>query len=212
MLIIGIAGRHGSGKDAVAEMAAERFELHGLNVETRALADNMKWALARLFWPTIEQYEAVVRMDEIKNSETARVSITDDDHEHSVTIRQFIQRGGSEMGRAIFGQDFWINQILSPDPADTQRRYFDVDVLLITDVRLDYEASRIRANDGIIWQVDRPGDDDDPHETEIPLFEKLVDTRIRNAGSLADLAVEVGMLVTAKAFEIKQSVHTSASS
>lgn len=110
------------------------------------------------------------------------------------TGRQYLQNFGN-YARRVFGESFWIDQVLPAGDWDV--RYPGVDVLAVTDVRYPNEAEAIRALEGEIWEVVRPGIESDGHASEQPLPSNLVDYRIANVGTLDDLSHSVARALRA---------------
>jgi hypothetical protein len=115
-----------------------------------------------------------------------------------LTGRQYLQNVGTE-ARKIFGDDFWVDQVL-PNPAkhdqsnwqdyvddDLEDLHPGIDWLLITDLRFENEAQRVLDLGGEVWHVSRVGTDSDGHASEIPLPKKYISREINNDGTLDDL-------------------------
>jgi hypothetical protein len=127
----------------------------------------------------------------------------------NITGRQYLQNLGTE-ARKVFGPDFWVDQVL-PQPSYIGRSHHpntgkvewgvkhlhgdDVDVLVITDLRFENEAQRIKALGGTIWEVLRPGTASDGHASEQKLPSDLIDREIINDGTLEDLEKVVRLMV-----------------
>lgn len=139
-----------------------------------------------------------------------------------ITGRMFLQRYGTEAHRGVFDDNFWVDALLpkpqlftadgamKPDwrnnfmeSADTLEELLEPGVpkhtfYVVTDVRFVNEAERIRELGGVIWEIDRPSEDDrDNHASEIPLPPELIDDTISNSGSFQDFEAEVGSILTA---------------
>jgi hypothetical protein len=84
----------------------------------------------------------------------------------SVTVREFLQRYGTEAHREVFGDSFWLDVI--------ERRMTELATgvvpwkIVVTDVRFDNEAALIRKHGGIVVEVYRPQvvDAGDTHASE----------------------------------------------
>lgn len=63
-------------------------------------------------------------------------------------VRQLLQRFGTEVGRELFGGDFWVNQLA--------RRVRDKSFVSITDVRFPNEGEWVRKRGLLIW-ISRAG-------------------------------------------------------
>jgi hypothetical protein len=210
--IVGINGLKQSGKGTSAsllrELADDRI------VYEIGFADKLKILASRLLgYEDRDPREAIARMDEAKLSwdigvrklspaESARFP----DVWEPVTQlsgRSFLQNLGNE-ARQLFGDNFWIDQVLPrplyhPDPETRTihagqalaERYPDVDVVVITDLRYENEAVRVKQLGGVVWEVVRPGVESDGHITEQPLPDVLIDHVLHNRGSLTNLRWEV---------------------
>jgi hypothetical protein len=101
--------------------------------------------------------------------------------------RVLLQRMGTEVGRNLFGQDFWVEQALAGIARDGGTRY------VFTDVRFPQEFDAIRARGGRLWRVMRPGVgpvNDHPSETALD-HHFTWDSLIDNDGTLDDLRERV---------------------
>lgn len=198
-MLIGLTGRAGSGKDTVYNT------LYALFNEVRpvvrlAFADNLKYsALAAFQDPQQDWLELAER---IKSDGTISVEIGED--KITVSGREFFQRYGTEAHRDLFGEDFWVDAILPPlEPLDFGPFLHSPEIYVVTDVRYDNEASRIREYGGFIWLIDRPGDEieESQHASEIPISEELIDYVIPNDGDLEDLKNNIAKTIIASLME-----------
>src|SRR3954469_23707179 len=109
-MIVALTGFKGSGKDTVA---AELIKNHGF--ERRSFADSLKRSAAALFNILPSEWEV------LKNDDTAYVSIGHKGEPEGLashmwsptrelTVREFLQRYGTESHRDIFGSMFWVDQ------------------------------------------------------------------------------------------------------
>lgn len=130
-------------------------------------------------------------------------------HAHDLTGRENLQYVGTEVGRELFGEDFWIDQVL-PDPAviaanhgfagadlhkaadvALRNRFPDVDVLCITDLRFENEALRVLSLGGQVWEVTGRAEYSGEHASEHPLPRAVVSQYIDNSGDLMYLEGQV---------------------
>lgn len=216
MHLIGVNGFKRSGKGTVANIVADRAYASPTTVAQVGFADKLKILGARtLGFTDLSDAECIALMDEAKESwaiSVAKNVTVHDGPKHSpgrlspgwvttepvtlLTGREYLQNIGNE-ARQIFGDTFWIDMVL-PDPVAVEgwpseratlleRHYPNLDVLLITDLRYQNEAERVKALGGVVWEVLRPGTNSDGHASEIPLPRELVDYQINNDGSLSDL-------------------------
>lgn len=152
MMLLGLCGLKGSGKDTVGAYLVKE---HGF--ERKSFADKLKESVAALF--DVEPWE----IEQWKNDPGAYACILSVKGEVTpgLTIRQFLQRYGTEAHRDVFGQDFWVNQLLP------MGGYYSGRNIVVTDVRFKNEIDRILTLDGHVIYVDRPAlDQKDPHRSE----------------------------------------------
>ncbi|CAB4137759.1 hypothetical protein UFOVP325_85 [uncultured Caudovirales phage] len=138
-MIIGLSGYARSGKDTVANYLIEN---HGF---TRlAFADPMREALYALnpslglsrlsLQEVIDEYSWDGYKDTLFGEE----------------IRGLLQRMGTEVGRDMFGEHFWVDYLLNKALEVSGN-------VVISDVRFLNEANAIHQANGQVWRVNRPG-------------------------------------------------------
>ena len=113
-------------------------------------------------------------------------------------FRQFAQRLGTEGGRAVFGEDVWVNLVMEKI-SDLP----DSDLVTIPDVRFPNEYEAIKSMGGFIVRVDRPSlveDEYDFHASETEWLSLEPDTVVRNEGALSDLRLKAHVLLEAVGF------------
>lgn len=205
MILIGITGRKGSGKDTAFLGIQQWAEGRGLLAAERGFADKLKWAAARLFWPELDRVKGLNWGNAVKNADmygeyvfhqvyrSRDGQFTDDEINAEVTGRQLLQRLGTEVGREIFGEDFWVDQLLplGPEFEPWLNNFLEnnkvPDFGVITDLRFENEAKRIKEMGGVIWEIDRELPPTDGHLSEQPLPREMIDKVIKNTGTIADL-------------------------
>lgn len=179
-MIIGLTGRYLSGKDTIADHLVAKY-----NFRKVGFSDVMYDAVAGLMDITVEEASSP---DEFKRY--AKVSIEKYNEEGKFenglgffTWREFLQRFGTEMGRNVFGQDFWCDMFA--------KKYLMVPQnLVIRDVRFNNEANLLKSmelNTSHIWQVIRPGFEGDSHESELGIHEAYIDADVENTGTIEEL-------------------------
>ena len=166
--MIGIHGKMGSGKDTVLErMQAAR----PATFQQASFAAKLKESAAALFGCTVEDLEEAKRRPKsvvmVKDMDTGQIGAF-------LTIREFLQRYGTESHRDVFGQNFWVEIAMN-----AALRYDRIPVF--TDVRFENEALAIRERGGIIVCIIGPDEDTGGHASEVPLPSSLVDFRIDNS-------------------------------
>lgn len=159
-MIVGLTGKKGAGKDMIGSYLIEQ---HGF--VRVSFADALKESVAALFDIPVEQLETW------KNDPHAIVSIGIAVEEgwmvggRTMTVRQFLQRYGTEAHREVFGDGFWLDvarQRIAELHAQGHQR------LVFTDVRFDNEAELIRTLGGQVVRIWRPEAEvsDDSHASE----------------------------------------------
>lgn len=184
MKIIGLTGAARSGKSTVAGIVGEEYEGE---VKETAFSDLIKvssaLALGISFSADAIGTDAVrAWADKLKLGHTITIRDEREKTIHEISGRSFLQRYGTEAHRDLFGEDFWINA-LDWEP-------YNVDLLVISDVRFENEAEAIHERGGEIWQIQR-GQPANNHVSEKPLDPGLIDIAIPNRGSISDLRAQV---------------------
>lgn len=178
---IGLVGRARSGKDTVA--------LHLVNQVgyTRvAFADRMRDA--------VEALNPTIRLDidglqwTCSLAEGLKMYGWEGLKKYSPDVRGYLQRMGTEVGRDMFGENFWVEQALRVAGAHNK--------VVFSDVRYPNEAERIRKEGGILWRIERAGTDMSDEHTSESLIETIkVDHVIKNSGTIDELFIKVDKLI-----------------
>jgi hypothetical protein len=96
--------------------------------------------------------------------------------------RQILQAWG-EMRRDIHGPDYWLHQIhLRPGR-------------VIADIRYPIEVEAVRAAQGVIWRVERPGYGSDGTPSESHAAGLTVDAILHNGTDIAGLVTQIDWLM-----------------
>jgi hypothetical protein len=104
--------------------------------------------------------------------------------ERASGVRGLLQRLGTDVGRELWGEDFWVGQAFEGLVGD--------EGVVFTDVRFPNEAEAIRARGGVVWNVVRPGVGVvNGHVSESALGGFVFDATVVNDGSLQDLEGKV---------------------
>jgi hypothetical protein len=168
--VIGIAGWARSGKDTVADYLVNKYEYEKVSFSTP-----MKEAMYRLN-PRITVNESV--------NNPIRIGVDvygwEGLKERSPDVRGLLQRFGTEVGREMFGEDFWVDYALNSIVDGTK--------VVIADVRYPNEADAIKALGGKVYRVERDGvGPANEHASENALEGYEFDGSIRNDGTIDGL-------------------------
>jgi len=183
--IIGIRGALQSGKNTVANILSECFDIR-FYVEQRSFAANLRLAVSMIFGVDTddEVYE------DFKKSETHVMNLYAAGECDLLSGRELLQFFGTEICRTM-DPDCWARGPIT---------YFKkelCDIGIIPDLRFPNEVNAIRDNDvhNFIIKVERPGFTGDNHESEHALDNyKKDDFIIVNDGILDDLRTKVGLI------------------
>ena len=175
IVIIGLSGYASAGKDSVAQILVEKF-----GYKRMAFADAIR--------------DILYTLDPLTNNGLHLRTVVDDygwdlakqDNE----IRRLLQVLGTEVGRNVFGDDVWVDVLIS--------KLEPMDKVVITDVRFPNEARELHNLAGEIWRVNREGVSAiNEHVSESQMDEYNFDKIIDNNGSLEDLEHAIVELIEA---------------
>lgn len=187
MLIVGLTGRAGAGKDTAADILCEQFDAARF-----AFADRLKAEAAAAFRVDARLFS---RRD-LKEAPIRQLALS------RCTEPAFVAFAGRELGmlgplkpRTIMqvwgdwrrGQDrdYFVR------PAYEARRYALATgraVMVVTDVRFANEAQWVADHGGVLWKIERAGlPPVNSHQSEWSIRELRADAVIRNDGSLDEL-------------------------
>lgn len=176
MIIIGLHGKAGAGKDTAAEML-QSFLPEG-STRRAAFATPLKEAAKMKFGLS----DWHVNTQEGKRELVPALGRT---------VRQLLELEGSEATRDVYGATFWIWRMSQEvDKAFKE----NIKVFIITDVRFENEAQFVRDNGGLIFQIDRELEQElatVSHASAQPLPPHLVNIFVPNNGTIKDLEKEV---------------------
>lgn len=178
-MIIGLSGYARSGKDTVADYLVQNYGFTRM-----AFADPMKEALRRLN-PLIT-FEGVAGIGLAWAVEKSGWEVVKDE---SPEVRGLLQRMGTEVGRNMFGEDFWVDYAIGQSWKNEN--------VVFSDVRFRNEAAAIQKNWGENWRINRPGTlaaNAHISETELDNY-KGFDEVLENSGSLEELYAQVDKIM-----------------
>lgn len=187
MLIIGLHGVARSGKDTLYKLLAEELDID-YHVRRDAFADRLKIsAMAALGYD--KEQDDLIELANILKEDSISILIVEHTVDKDIEVvadlsgREYLQYYGTEAHRDVFNHDFWLDAVL---PKSSARN--DCDVLIVTDVRFDNEAQRVRDCGGVVWRIRRDEvEKDDGHASESGISSDLIDYTIDNNGSLEEL-------------------------
>ncbi|WJN63315.1 deoxynucleoside monophosphate kinase [Streptomyces phage phiScoe54] len=175
-LLIGLSGYAGSGKDE----AAKTLVAGGWRRD--AFADRLRDFLYELN-PLIPGH---VGAGNLRLANVVDAYGWDAAKRTFPEIRQLLQRCGTEAGRKVLGSNVWVDALMKDFDADNE-------ALVVTDVRFENEANRIRRAGGVVVRIERPGvgpntaPDGSIHLSDIALDGYTFDSVIVNNGTVEDL-------------------------
>lgn len=169
-VIIGLSGYAQSGKDTVAGILVRQCGFQRV-----AFADTIRdFAMAAN--PLIPYWDGHFPLARVINA------VGYDEAKHNPEVRRFLQDLGMAMRK--ISVDAWVNAAMRKVDASEQP-------VVITDVRFPNEVDAIRARDGFMVRIHRPGVGQvNGHVSETALDGHDMDFALVNSGTIEDLARE----------------------
>jgi hypothetical protein len=165
--LIGITGRAGAGKDTVADYLVNMlgYTKYPLSAPMKKiLNDRFCWTDAN--WADREWKEAPLR---------AAGSLDVDFGVNCFSPRSWAQWLGTEVGRAIGGEDVWVNMVKRAWANDGHG------FAVVPDIRYDNEARALKSQGAVILRVLRPDVGNVlAHSSEKGISDYLVDANVPN--------------------------------
>lgn len=189
LLLIGICGHSGSGKDTVASFIEGYMRQKKKQVRRMALADPMKKFCKEIFAFSDEQLYGPSEKRNVPDLRYKQDPFTGRDW---LTPRYALQTLGTDWGRDCY-ENVWVDYLLRR--VDRLKRQGTVKAVIVTDVRFNNEAERIVQEGGHVVSVTRPEfnsgtpDHASEQEQDSAPMQKHIDWRIVNSGTLSDLKV-----------------------
>lgn len=172
-MIIGMKGVAQSGKDTVAEYLIEKYGFQRL-----AFADKLKEAVYELNPIVYDDVRVQAIIDAIGWDEAKTVY---------GEIRELLQRMGTEVGRKLFKDSFWVDLVWDQIKSGHY---------VITDVRFQNEADSIQNQSGLIVHINRPGYGPvNNHISDTGVDAIPADAYILNDGTIEDLHRRVDFII-----------------
>lgn len=151
MTIIGLTGFAQSGKDSAAGFLAE------FGYKRLAFADILRQSLYNLNPIVIPgddgdgmaegpTHRRVQHLVDSYGWDVIKVQVPE--------VRELLQRFGTEVGRDLYGESFWVDRVMRQIRQDVHNGPFNY---VITDVRFPNEYDAVRNVGGKIWRIQRPG-------------------------------------------------------
>ena len=168
-MLIGLHGKKQAGKDTVYERMRRLLGGQGCKVERVSFADKIYESAAASLGLGVD-FLRRWKSDPLAVVEVSTLGYS----RRVITLRDFVQRYGTEAHRDIFGSDFWVERV----DLDHEGR-----VVVVTDVRFRNEAQAVSDAGGAVVHVIGPEDverTDDGHASEETLPECFVDLRLAN--------------------------------
>lgn len=199
MALVAFTGFARSGKDTAAARLVER---HGFN--RLAFADPMREALLRLNPTVVVHEDDLVSMESASGTRHPEFALYskvpaipiralvvafgwDLVKSEIPEVRELLQRLGTQVGRELFGENFWVEQLFR-----RAHREGKLDRLVITDCRFENEAHAVLDRGGIVVRVARPGVGPvNAHESDRGLPDHLVTETVSNDGTIEELSAKV---------------------
>ena len=193
VVVVGISGKMGHGKDTVATMLkADLAKLGYAGSATciTSFARALKCATTEIFGLSIEQLYGQQEKEVV-------------DGRWGLSPRTILQTFGTEAMRSTFGPNLWPAALFANVPPATK-------VVIITDVRFPNEADLIKRLDGVLVRVVRPTvESGSTHSSETALddYPFLPHEYLHNAGTLSDLIWTVNENVAPRVTELLRSLE-----
>ena len=171
-MIIGLSGYAQSGKDTVAELLCLNYGFKRIS-----FALPMRDAIYTLN-PLVEGTNRIVDLVDEYGWDVAKAN---------PEVRRLLQVFGTEVGRSLFGETFWIDQAF--------KRAEEYERVVFSDVRFPNEATAIQQRGGDVWRINRHNHAPvNGHKSEHAMDMFMFKHVLYNDGTIDDLADEVFML------------------
>lgn len=205
-MLIGLSGKKQTGKDTVCKIIKGitayyiqsftnenelcKFVIDYLNKSDLVIASRWEThSFAKKLRDCIYTITGDSRIYCLEDSVKNELSTIKDNKGNYYTIRQLLQKFGTEVGRNI-SYNIWVDSLINDylkAKSGSSRPYW-----IVTDVRFQNEAESIRENGGILIRLNRKTNLNDDHSSEIALdnYNKF-DVIIDNNGTLEELILKI---------------------
>lgn len=181
-MIIGLSGYAQVGKDTVAQYLIDNY-----GYKRVAFADPLRKSLYNLN-PTITDLPEVPEVHLAYAVDSIGWELV---KQSSSQVRGLLQRMGTEVGRNLFGEDFWVNQAM--------QGISKFDKVVFTDVRFPNEYRSIKLREGMMLRITKPGINAvNGHISETALDNYNFDGILDNSGSKEELYAKIDSLMKDK--------------
>lgn len=178
-MIIGLSGYAQSGKDTIAKHLVENYGYNRV-----AFADLLRQALYNLD-PVITDLPELPGVHLASTVDHLGWELT---KQSSPQVRRMLQRMGTEVGRNMFGSDFWVEQAF--------KNVYSGSKTVFTDVRFPNEYHKVKSYFGKVFRVEKPGIEAvNAHISEMALDNFDFDGVILNNGSIEELNKQIDIIM-----------------
>ena len=189
MKLIAFCGFAQSGKDTAAGFLVARGwrRLAFADILRTSLYNLNPIVLAEVCWeddchsdgspcPAVDQYVRVRDIVDRVGWDVAKVKYPE--------IRQLLQRFGTEVGRELYGENFWVERVMSQIKPGEK--------VVITDVRFPNEEKAVHAVGGRVFRIVRTGvGAANSHTSELEIDKLWIDGVIPNMDGLDQFEADV---------------------
>lgn len=228
--LIGVSGKIGSGKDTVGNIIQRLTDGVGESWQIKKFAYKLKQIVSLLTGIPVEDLEKQEVKDWVLGPEWYTFISLDEVLKNGggrrpYTVRELLQRIGTEAMRDQIHKDVWVNALFSdytpvmhkcnhcngdgyrerdhgqhqsecvPCQGTGMNGYASFRKWIITDTRFPNEANAIRERGGLVIRVNRPGTQTGDHPSETALDMYTFDEVIMNDGNLEQLEEEVSQIL-----------------
>lgn len=216
MILVGVGGARGSGKNTFAKLCIEILEEKGYTALEMSWASLLKKQAARSLGIDLgDQFEAYNKWaDEFKAIGKISVSYLDrtgsEYPDFEISGREYLQYDGTEGHREVFDDNFWVNEFWAHNKMEEWYKDSDM-VVFICDTRFDNEAQSVVEHGGINIRIQRDEVEEsleDTHASEAGFDPQYLDVVIENNEGLEELQVAAETFVASilAGEELKQKV------
>lgn len=169
MRLLAFCGYAQSGKDTAASFLVEQ------GFKRLAFADILRQSLYNLN-PIVVQGRRVQEIVDVVSWDVAKVDFPE--------IRELLQRMGTEVGRELYGENFWVDRVMAQVKSTGD--------YVITDVRFPNEEAAVHQAGGKVLRIVRDGVGAvNAHVSDTGVDSLNIDGAILNTGSLEEFKVQV---------------------